>query len=76
MSRPHCALTSGTVKLCLPWTDPKGQRAGTVSDGFGHFTPRVTLVARDVTLFAQRVTLIQKFAGPTRIVKIDVQLVI
>ena len=49
-----------------------GQGAGmvaTVVDGFDHFQQRVTLVA-------QRVTLVQNFADPTHIVKIDVQLMI
>ena len=53
-----------------------GRNGATVLGGFGHFTQRVILVAHDLTLFAQRVILVQKFANPTHIVRIDVQLVI
>ena len=58
-----------------------GQGAWTVAgaivpNDFGHFQQRVTLITHGVTLFAQRVTLVQNFAGPTHGVKIDAQFVI
>ena len=53
-------------------TRGNGSRCG----GFGHFQQRITLIAHGVTLFAQRVTLVQKFTGPTHVVKIDIQFVI
>ena len=48
----------------------------TDSGYFGNFTQRVILIAHGVALFTQRVTLVQKFIGPTHVIKIDVQLVI